>query len=66
MDPGGGNPGYVGPAVAAMADPVGKAVAAIPIDMPELVRPIGIIHRLQKLLTPIAERLIEFLQSVER
>jgi len=41
-------------------------VAAVPIDMPELVRPIGIIHRRQKLLTPIAERLIEFLQSVER
>ena len=49
-----------------MADPVGKAVAAIPIDMPELVRPIGIIHKLQKLHSPIAERLIEFLQSVER
>jgi len=26
----------------------------------------GAIHRRQKLLTPIAERLIEFLQSVER
>ena len=41
-------------------------VAAVPLDMPELVRPIGIIHRRQKLLTPIAERLIDFLQSVER
>src|SRR5262245_22130953 len=41
-------------------------VAAIPLDMPELVRPIGIIHRRQKLLTPIAGQLIEFLQNVKR
>jgi hypothetical protein len=32
----------------------------------ELVRPIGIIHRRQKLLTPITGKLIEFLQNVER
>jgi len=32
----------------------------------ELVRPIGIIHRRQKLLTPITNKLIEFLQSVKR
>ena len=36
---------------------------AIPLDMPELVRPIGIIHRRQKLLTPTAQTLLEFLQS---
>lgn len=41
-------------------------VAAVPIDMPELVRPIGIIHRRQKLLTPITGKLIEFLQNVKR
>jgi DNA-binding transcriptional LysR family regulator len=41
-------------------------VAAVPVDMPELVRPIGIIHRRQKLLTPITSKLIEFLQSVKR
>jgi DNA-binding transcriptional LysR family regulator len=41
-------------------------VAAIPLDMPELVRPIGIIHRRQKLLTPITSKLIEFLQNVKR
>ena len=41
-------------------------VAAIPLDMNELVRPIGIIHRRQKLLTPITGKLIEFLQSVKR
>jgi DNA-binding transcriptional LysR family regulator len=35
--------------------------AAVPIDMPELVRPIGIIHRRQKLLTPTAQTLLEFL-----
>jgi DNA-binding transcriptional LysR family regulator len=38
-------------------------LAAIPLDMPELVRPIGIIHRRQKLLTPTADRLLDFLQS---
>ena len=41
-------------------------VFAVPMDMPELVRPIGIIHRRQKLLTPIANKLLEFLQSVKR
>jgi DNA-binding transcriptional LysR family regulator len=41
-------------------------VAAVPLDMPELVRPIGIIHRRQKLLTPITGKLIEFLQNVNR
>src|SRR5947208_3785505 len=38
-------------------------LSAIPTDMPELVRPIGIIHRRQKLLTPTAQSLLEFLQS---
>jgi DNA-binding transcriptional LysR family regulator len=38
-------------------------LAAIPTDMPELVRPIGIIHRRQKLLTPTAQTLLEFLQN---
>jgi DNA-binding transcriptional LysR family regulator len=38
-------------------------LAAIPTDMPELVRPIGIIHRRQKLLSPTADKLLEFLQS---
>jgi DNA-binding transcriptional LysR family regulator len=41
-------------------------VAAVPLDMNELVRPIGIIHRRQKLLTPITNKLIAFLQSVQR
>jgi DNA-binding transcriptional LysR family regulator len=41
-------------------------VAAVPLDIPELVRPIGIIHRRQKLLTPITGKLIEFLQNVKR
>jgi DNA-binding transcriptional LysR family regulator len=41
-------------------------VAAVALDMHELVRPIGIIHRRQKLLTPITSKLIEFLQSVKR
>jgi DNA-binding transcriptional LysR family regulator len=37
-------------------------LTAIETDMPELVRPIGIIHRRQKLLTPTAQTLLEFLQ----
>src|SRR5438477_6098043 len=38
-------------------------LAAIPVDMPELVRPIGIIHRRQKLLTPTAQELLQFLKN---
>ncbi len=41
-------------------------VVAVPLDMPELVRPIGIIHRRQKLLTPTAGKLLEFLQNLKR
>ena len=44
-------------------DGLDEVLAAIPLDMPELVRPIGIIHRRQKLLTPTAEKLLDFLQS---
>src|SRR5204863_14082 len=38
-------------------------LAAIPLDMPDLVRPIGIIHRRQKLLTPTAQELLVFLKT---
>src|SRR5438552_5565365 len=41
-------------------------LASIPTDMPDLVRPIGIIHRRQKLLTPTAQTLLEFLQGQKR
>jgi DNA-binding transcriptional LysR family regulator len=41
-------------------------MAAVSLDIPGLVRPVGIIHRRQKLLTPIAKKLLEFLQSVKR
>jgi DNA-binding transcriptional LysR family regulator len=37
------------------------AMAAVPIEMVELVRPIGIIHRRGKLLNPAAAKLLEFL-----
>jgi DNA-binding transcriptional LysR family regulator len=43
-----------------------RILSAVLLDMNELVRPIGIIHRKQKLLTPITRKLIEFLQDVER
>jgi len=36
-------------------------LSAIPLDTPELVRPIGIIYRRQRLLTPTAQSLLEFL-----
>ena len=35
----------------------------IPLDMPELIRQVGIIHRKQKLLAPTAAAWIEFLQE---
>ena len=41
-------------------------LTAIETDMPELVRPIGIIHRRQKLLTPTAQTLLEFLQGQKK
>ncbi len=34
-----------------------------PMDLQELVRPIGIIHRRQKLLTPAAQTLVSFLKA---
>jgi DNA-binding transcriptional LysR family regulator len=40
-------------------------MAAVPLDVPELVRPIGIIHRRQKLLSPTAAKLLEFLQGLK-
>ncbi len=38
-------------------------LAAIPLDIPELIRPIGIVHRRQKVLTPTTAALLEFLQK---
>jgi DNA-binding transcriptional LysR family regulator len=38
-------------------------LAAISTDMPELVRPVGIIHRKHRLLAPTADKLLEYLQS---
>jgi len=40
-------------------------LAAIPTDMPELIRPIGIIRRRHKLLPPTADKLLEFLLNQE-
>jgi DNA-binding transcriptional LysR family regulator len=39
------------------------ALAVVPFGIPDLVRPVGIIHRRQKLLTPTAARFIELLQQ---
>jgi DNA-binding transcriptional LysR family regulator len=40
-----------------------RALAAVPFGVPDLVRPVGIIHRRQKPLTPTASRFIEMLQE---
>jgi DNA-binding transcriptional LysR family regulator len=40
-------------------------VASVQLDMTELVRPIGIIHRKHRLLAPTANKLLEFLQSIK-
>jgi DNA-binding transcriptional LysR family regulator len=39
------------------------SLSAIPLDMPELIRPIGIVHRRQKVLTPTTAALLEFLEK---
>ena len=38
-------------------------LVAVPIDMPELIRPVGIVHRRHKQLAPAAVALLEFLQK---
>jgi DNA-binding transcriptional LysR family regulator len=40
-----------------------RTLAAVPLSMPELVRPVGIIHRKQKPLTPAALRFVELLKA---
>jgi DNA-binding transcriptional LysR family regulator len=40
-----------------------RALVAVPFGVPDLVRPVGIIHRRQKPLTPTAARFIEMLQE---
>jgi DNA-binding transcriptional LysR family regulator len=39
------------------------ALAVVPLAMPELVRPVGIIHRRQKPLSPTASRFIQLLKE---
>ena len=40
-----------------------KTLAAVGLDVPDLARPVGIIHRRQKPLTPTASRFIEMLKE---
>ena len=40
-----------------------KTLAAVHVAMPDLVRPVGIVHRRQKPLTPTAERFVQMLQE---
>jgi DNA-binding transcriptional LysR family regulator len=38
-----------------------RTLAVLPLDIPDLVRPVGIIHRRQKPLTPTASRFVQHL-----
>ncbi len=40
-----------------------RTLAAVPFDVPDLVRPVGIIHRRRRQLTPTVSRFIELLQE---
>ena len=40
-----------------------RTLAAVPLGMPELVRPLGIIHRRSKRLSPAVERFLELLRQ---
>ena len=42
-----------------------RTLAAVPLDMPEMVRPLGIIHRRGKLLTPTITRFLELLRKAD-
>jgi DNA-binding transcriptional LysR family regulator len=40
-----------------------RTLALVPLDLPDLVRPVGIIHRRQKPLTPTVKRFIDLLSD---
>jgi len=42
-----------------------KRMVAIPLTMTELVRPVGIIHRRHKPLTPTVQRFIDLLKGAD-
>jgi len=43
-----------------------RTLAAAPLAMPELVRPLGIIHRRGKLFTPTITRFLELLRAADQ
>ena len=43
-----------------------RTLAAVDVAMPDLVRPVGIVHRRQKPLTPTAERFVQMLQEASQ
>ena len=43
-----------------------RTLATAALDIPDLVRPVGIIHRRQKPLTPTASRFVELLTEAAR
>jgi DNA-binding transcriptional LysR family regulator len=42
-----------------------RTLAAVPFGIPDLVRPVGLIHRRQKPLSPAAARFVELLRVAE-
>jgi DNA-binding transcriptional LysR family regulator len=42
-----------------------RTLSAVPFNIPDLVRPVGIIHRRNKLLTPAVARFLELLRQAE-
>jgi DNA-binding transcriptional LysR family regulator len=40
-----------------------RTLATVGLDVPDLARPVGIIHRRQKPLTPTASRFVEMLKN---
>ena len=42
-----------------------RTLSAVPFNIPDLVRPVGIIHRRHKLLTPAVARFLELLRQAE-
>lgn len=43
-----------------------RTLAAVPLGLPDLVRPVGIIHRRQKPLTPTVSRFVEMLKEASQ
>ena len=43
-----------------------RTLAAVDVGIPDLVRPVGIVHRRHRPLTPTAERFVQMLQEASQ